>query len=186
MYVDKVITWTHDPILDSIYENLRSKHYANTSHRLYNNYGPEHVAELSAKSIYWGLDGQPKIVCSILARSCWPADTYRILNRLWKPEINSDDAFSIDKGFALLIQDQINWCKENDAQAVFMSRQTPGRWQEWAAGILNKMTGISFHLPNERFLTCSNEDDESCWQRIIFTGDVELLNNWKNRPANAN
>jgi hypothetical protein len=186
MYIDKVTTWTHDPILDSIYENLRSKHYANTSHRLYNNYGPEHVSELSAKSIYWGLDGQPKIVCSILARSCWPANTYRILNRLWKPEINSDDAFSIDKGFALLIQDQFDWCTLKDARAVFMSRQTPGRWQEWAAGILSNMTGISFHLPTEQFLTCSNEDDDSCWQRIIFTGDVDLLNNWKNRPANAN
>lgn len=184
MYIDKVITWTSDPVLDAVYEDLRSKHYANTAHRLYTNYGPEHVAELSAKSIYWGVDGLPKIVCSILSRSCWPNNTYRILNRLWKPELNSGDTFSIDNGFALLVQDQISWCNSHEAGAVFMSRQTSGRWQEWASTILGSMTGINFHLPTQKFLTCNNETDDSCWQRIIFVGDTTLLNNWKNRPSN--
>jgi len=181
MYIDKVTTWTSDPELDSIYEDLRSKHYANTSHRLHSNYGPGHVAELSAKSIYWGVDGTPKIVCSILSRPCWPNNTYRILNRLWKPAINTGDVFSIDKGFALLVQDQINWCKAHGSTAVFMSRQTPGRWQEWASTTLSEMTGIAFHLPDKKFLTCDNEEDDSCWQRIIFSGDVSLLNNWKHK-----
>lgn len=185
MYINKVTTWTVDPALDAVYEDLRSKHYANTSHRLHSNYGPEHVAELSAKSIYWGIDGQPKIVCSVLSRPCWPDNTFRILNRLWKPKLNSGDAFSIDNGFALLVQDQLAWCTSHGARAVFMSRQTPGRWQEWASSALSNMTGISFHLPDQKFLTCSNEHDESCWQRIIFVGDTSLLNNWKNRQSHA-
>jgi len=181
MYIDQITTWTCDTDLDSVYEDLRSRHYTNASHRLYKNYGPEHVAELSAKSIYWGADGSPKIVCSILGRNCWPARTYRILNRLWKPKLNSGNAFSIDKGFALLIKDQYQWCLDHGADAVFMSRQTESRWQQWATKFFTEMTGLEFHIPQEKFLTCSNELDESCWQRIIFLGNSAVLNNWKHR-----
>lgn len=181
MYTNQVTTWTSDKVLDSIYEDLRNKHFSNKSHRLYKNYGPEHVAELSAKSIYWGNDGEPKIVCSILSRPCWPDNTYRILNRLWKPNLNTGDTFSIDQGFALLIKDQYQWCLNQNADAVFMSRQTDGRWQQWAAKFLEEMTGLQFQLPSEKFLTCGNELDDSCWQRIIFIGNNTVLNNWKHR-----
>jgi hypothetical protein len=181
MYIDKVTTWISDPILDDVYEKYRNIHYSNTSHRLHKNYGPDHVAELSAKSIYWGLDGQPKIICSILKRDCWPENTFRILNRLWKPDINSNNAFSIDNGFSLLIIDQVSWCINNCAEGIFMSRQTPGRWQHWASEKLEKMSGLKFYLPTEKFLTCNDEDSESCWQKIIYYGDLKLLNSWKKK-----
>jgi len=181
MYKNQVTTWVNDSTLDAVYEQYRQLQFENTNHRLYSNYSIAHISEVSAKSIYWGYDGRPKIICSILARTCWPQDTYRILNRLWKPTMNSGSAFDIDQGFGMLIEDQLAWCKRNNSQAVFMSRQTDGKWQQWASEILTNMTGMEFYLPNEKFLTCSNEADRSCWQKIIFHGDKNVLNNWSHK-----
>jgi hypothetical protein len=181
MYKNQVTTWISDYNLDNVYEYYRQLQFENTQHRLYKNYSKDHVGELSAKSIYWGDDGEPKIICSILSRPCWPTNTYRILNRLWKPKLNSGPVFDIDKGFGMLIQDQLDWCNKNCANAVFMSRQTDGKWQQWASNILTTMTGIKFYLPSEKFLTCNNESDQSCWQKIIFYGDINVLNNWSQK-----
>jgi hypothetical protein len=180
MYKNIVTTWDNDKELNDTYEYYRQQHFKNTKHRLYSNYSKNHVSELSAKSIYWGNDGEPKIICSILARSCWPDDTYRILNRLWKPNLNSGAIFDIDQGFGMLVKDQLDWSIQHGANAVFMSRQTDGKWQQWASKILTEMTGIEFYLPPEKFLTCENESDSSCWQKIIFYGDKSKLNTWSN------
>jgi hypothetical protein len=181
MYKNQVTTWTNDPMLDSIYEELRKKHYEKTSQRLFKNYSSTHLKEVSAKSIYWGHSGEPEIVCSILARPVWPDNTYRILNRLWKTEINTGPVLGIQKAFGLLIQDQINWCELRGAKGMFMSRDVNGAWQNWASRHFTKMTGITFVTPSDKFLTCSNEEDASCWQKIIYCGDTELLVDWNKK-----
>jgi len=180
MYKNQAVTWVSDPVLDGIYEELRKLHYLNVGHRLYKNYSLDHVNEVSAKTIYWGHSGEPEIVCSILQRPCWPNNTYRILNRLWKPKILTNPIFDINEGFAKVLEDQINWCELRKADGVFMSRQGDGKWQKWAAKKLTVMTGLEFYLPDEKFLTCNNEDDESCWQKIIYYGDANNIQDWKN------
>ncbi len=179
MYKNQAITWTTDPVLDEIYEDLRKKHYVNEGHRLYKNYSKDHINEVSAKTIYWGHSGEPEIVCSILKRPCWPDNTYRILNRLWKPKMMTGPIFDISEGFAKVLEDQLSWCQLRKAEGVFMSRQGDGNWQEWASEKLQAMTGLEFYLPREKFLTCNNEGDESCWQKIIYYGNAATLQNWK-------
>ncbi len=183
MYKNKAITWTIDPVLDAIYEDLRKKHYVKIGHRLYKNYSKDHLSEVSAKTIYWGHSGEPEIVCSILKRPCWPDDTYRILNRLWKPEMLTGPIFDISEGFAKILEDQISWCELRGAKGVFMSREGSGSWQKWANEKLTKMTGIKFHRLHDKFLTCSNESDDSCWQRILYYGDLSVVDQWKNIPS---
>jgi len=180
MHNNKVITWTVDPVLDSIYETLRIKQY-NKNHRLSNNYSKDHTIEVVAKSIYWGEDSVPKIVSSVLHRSCWPNNVFRILNRLWKTELNSGPTFNIDKGFGLMIENQIEWCLENGAPGMFMSRQSTSNWQSWAQPIFIQQTGIEFVAPPEKFLTCDNEANLDCWQHILYYGDLPLLNTWKRK-----
>jgi hypothetical protein len=180
---DRVVTWTVDPSMDSIYEMLRASHHLNQSHRLSSNYGPEHVKELSAKSIYWDADAGPRIVSSVLARRCWPDGVYRILNRLWKPRMNTGSPFGIDPGFGKMVIDQLSFCRSRGAKAVFMSRQTDGGWQKWASNGLQEMTGLTFHSSEDLFLTCENEDDDSCWQRILLCGPIESLDLWKRKTV---
>jgi hypothetical protein len=182
MYKNKAITWTVDPTLDDIYETLRKQHYLKEGHRLYKNYSKDHLTEVSAKTIYWGNSGEPEIVCSILQRPCWPDKTYRILNRLWKPKMMTGPIFDISEGFAKVLEDQIGWCHLRQAEGVFMSRQGDGNWQKWAGEKLGAMTGLKFQLPRDKFLTCNNEQDESCWQRIIYYGNPDIVKHWKNIP----
>jgi len=185
MYKNRVTTWTVDPALDAIYEDLRKKHYINTGHRLYKNYSQNHIQEVSAKSIYWGHSGEPEIVSSILARPCWPEGTFRILNRLWKPKMLTNPIFDINEGFSKLIEDQISWCELRGAKGFFMSRQGNTAWREWAVDKLQQQTNLEFHLPDEKFLTCGDEDIDDCWQKIIYYGDLEQLDNWKKKALPA-
>lgn len=179
MYKNQAITWTVDPVLDEIYEDLRKKHYVKEGHRLYKNYSKDHINEVSAKTIYWGHSGEPEIVCSILKRPCWPDNTYRILNRLWKPKMMTGPIFDISEGFAKVLEDQLSWCQLRKAEGVFMSRQGDGGWQKWASEKLEVMTGLKFYTPDERFLTCNNEDEKDCWQKIIYYGNTENIETWK-------
>jgi len=182
MYKNQVITWTTDSVLDQIYNDLRKKHYLKSGHRLFKNYSEYHIREVSAKSIYWGHSGRPEIVASILQRPCWPDETYRILNRLWKPDMHTNPVFEINEGFTKLIEDQINWCKLRGAKGMFMSREGDSNWQQWVVSKLSNQTDIEFYIPDEKFLTCNNEEDESCWQKILYHGDTDQTLTWKNKP----
>ena len=182
MYKNQVITWTTDSVLDQIYNDLRKKHYLKSGHRLFKNYSEYHIREVSAKSIYWGHSGRPEIVASILQRPCWPDETYRILNRLWKPNMHTNPVFEINEGFTKLIEDQINWCKLRGAKGMFMSREGDSNWQQWVVSKLSNQTDIEFYIPDEKFLTCNNEEDESCWQKILYHGDTDQTLTWKNKP----
>lgn len=181
LFSHEVTTWQNDKFLDDVYEKLRQQHYAKKTLKLHSNYDQTHVKEVSAKSIYWNQQGEPKIVCSIVTRSCWPNHTYRVLNRLWKPMINTGGVKTIDIGFALLLKSQLEWCNRNDARAVFMSRSIHGNWAKWAANFFKKQLGIELHHPAELFLTCDNEKDESCWQQILIHGDLSVLNSWRHK-----
>jgi hypothetical protein len=175
----KVTTWEKDTTLDAVYEHYRQLHYSKTDLKLRANYSQYHVSEVSAKSIYWGHDGLPKIICSILSRPCWPPNVYRILNRLWKVNINTGGVKSIDPGFAMLVEDQMKYCKNLGAHGVFMSRSIHGNWFKWAGDYFKKELDLDFFHPSELYLTCENEFDYNCWQQILFFGTTGCLNQWK-------
>lgn len=178
---DVVTTWKTDPLLDLIYDDLRQQHYNRQHLRLYRNYSHDHVKEVSVKSIYWRDDGSPGIICSVLGRKCWPQGTYRILNRLWKPTINTGPRRGIDHGFSMLVINQTQWCMDRGARAVFMSRQTDG-WTRWAGEHFNRSTGLFFECPTGRYLTCDDDENNECWQKILIHGDVNsVLNTWRNK-----
>ena len=38
---------------------------------------------------------------------------------------------------------------------------------------------LMFKTDNYKYLTCPNEYDSTCWQKIIYYGDESLLTQWK-------
>jgi hypothetical protein len=94
----------------------------------------------------------------------------------------SNPIFEINEGFAKLIEDQVSWCELRGASGMFMSRQGESDWQHWVVNKLKGQTELEFYLPDEKFLTCNNEEDDNCWQKIIYYGDTNLLADWKNKP----
>lgn len=181
MFRHEVTTWQKDQKLDDIYEMLRQQQYAKTHLKLHSNYHQIHVKELSAKSIYWDAHGEPKIVCSIVTRPCWPQHTFRVLNRLWKPVINTGGIKTIDEGFAMVLKSQWSWCRDNHAAAIFMSRSIHGSWAKWAAKFFKQQLDLDFYHPQQLFLTCDNENDHNCWQQILIHGDLTVLNKWRRK-----
>ena len=79
----------------------------------------------------------------------------------------------------MLIENQIQWCKDVGYNGVFMSREGLGNWQKWSCDILNKMLNLNFEAPNKKYLTCDNEQNKSCWQRILYLGDSQSLKEWR-------
>jgi hypothetical protein len=61
----------------------------------------------------------------------------------------------------------------------FISRQT-NNWDNWMIAHF-KEYGINFKTDNYLYLTCPDECDDNCWQRIIYSGNETLLEQWKRR-----
>jgi hypothetical protein len=176
------ITWAPgtNKQLDELFDHLRTAQYSNTDHRLWKNYGPEMINFSVALTIVFDND-QPVMCASIASRECWPADTYRILNRLWKVEdvrkTGAPGTMSDSFGYAAL--SQIDWLNINTSHKLyFISRETDN-WERWVAKQFKQNHGLVFKIGQGKFLTCPNECDDSCWQHIIYTGDDTVLSQWK-------
>lgn len=79
------------------------------------------------------------------------------------------------------VKDQINWLKENkDPELIFVSRQTDN-WNDWVIENFKTQFNIEFKNDDNKYLTCPNECDDSCWQKIIYIGNPEILKSWKKR-----
>ena len=181
MYRDDVTIWQTDAELDSVYEMLRREH-VKKDHRYASNYHKSHIQELTAKSIYWDENGEPMIVSSILQRPSWPKGVYRILNRAWKPFMNIESPFTIHRGWFFMVRKQADWCFERKAEGVFISRQTVNvATQRWGLEKGKRLLGYNFEIPPDKYLTCVNEDNPACWQRIVYCGDTNLLQQWKRK-----
>lgn len=177
----KTTTWIPGTFkdLDEEFEYLRSKQYDNKNHRLWKNYSKESFLEVSALTICRNDDDVPEICSSIVIRDCWPASTYRILNRLWKHSNKVEFPKKMSLSFAETAKSQINWLQENtDCKLFFISRQTDN-WEDWVIKNFKTLYGIDFKKGQGKYLTCSNENDLTCWQNIIYRGDEQLLRDWK-------
>lgn len=180
------ITWAPgtNPEMDQTFDRLREQQYRDHKHRLWKNYSIKNFDFAVALTIHFGDDGQPELCSSIASRACWPSGAYRILNRLWKvPGIrktNAPSTMSASFGYSAL--SQIDWLKSNsNCQLYFISRETDN-WESWVCRQFRQGHGLDFTIGQHKYLTCPNECDQSCWQRIIYNGNEELLKLWKQRP----
>lgn len=177
----RTITWVPgtDVELDQLFDNLREQQYQDRSHRLWKNYSKANFNSAVALTICFNDLGDPEMCSSISSRECWPSGAYRILNRLWKhsnkiayPRVMSDS-------FGSSAQSQINWLKNNtDCQLYFISRQTDN-WENWCIANFLDRFRLPFKTDNYKYLTCPNECDGTCWQKIIYNGNESILSQWK-------
>jgi hypothetical protein len=181
------ITWTPGTNLelDKLYDRLRESQFKNIEHRLYKNYSKENFSFAVALTIHFNHAGDPELCSSIASRNCWPTHAYRILNRLWKVQnLRIDDGgrpTTMSSGWGSNVASQIKWLIENtNYQLYFLSRETPN-WERYSIKQFANL-GIHFKAGKSLFLTCPNECDTSCWQRIIYNGNEALLDQWKHRP----
>jgi hypothetical protein len=177
----KTITWkpNTNKELDNEFEYLRNIQHNDISHKLWKNYDRETLAQASAFTICYNDEGIPEMCSSIAIKNCWPKETYRILNRLWKSSNRINYPKIMSPSFAETALSQINWLKENtECRLIFISRQS-NNWEDWVINQFKSVYNIQFCKNEFKYLTCSNESDDSCWQKIIYQGDKSILEEWK-------
>lgn len=178
------ITWApgSDEKHDRLFHALRELNFKNKNHRFWKNYEASQFNNAIAYTIYFNDNNVPELCSSVVYKNCWPKGAYRVLNRTWKP--NSKKLFfsrEVNRHFGLVIQSQLKFLKENvsDVKLTFISRQT-NNWEDFVIHYF-KQFDLNFNKIDKKFLTCSNEIDSSCWQKIIYMGDDNLLDVWKNQ-----
>jgi len=179
----KVVTWAPgtEPKYDHIFEELRQVHYSDQTHRLWKNYAKEAFNEVAVLSIYFDDNDIPEVCSSATTRACWPATAYRIHNRVWKCNNKKTFLRKVSNSMGMIAQSQTAWLKTNtNCDLFFISRQTTN-WEEWMIEHFNKDFGFDFATDKYLYLTCSNECDETCWQKIIYSGNPRILQAWKRR-----
>lgn len=179
------VTWRPgtNQYLDSLFDHLREIQYNDTSHRLWENYSKESFsyAGIIAYTICFNDDDTPEMCSSISQRDCWPLGAYRILNRTWKHSNKKQMMKEISLAMGETTLSQIQWLKENaDYQLLFISRQTDN-WMKWVSKNFKKQFNLDFTIATNKYLTCPNECDDSCWQHIIYQGSVDVLSSWKHK-----
>jgi hypothetical protein len=182
----QTITWAPgtNTELDKLYDQLREAQHQNTNHRLHKNYSKENFSFAIALTIYFNEDGNPELCSSIANRDCWPTDAYRILNRLWKVEDlrinNKGRHIKMSAGWGETAASQIDWLQKNTDYKLYFCSREKANWEKYTIKQFANI-GIQFKAAECLFLTCPNECDVSCWQRIIYNGDPSVLNQWKHR-----
>jgi hypothetical protein len=167
-----------DTELDQLFETLRRQQYNNHNHKLWKNYSYSAFAECEAVSINF-VDDSPFFCSGILKKSCWPDNTYRILNRLWKPAERASSITRLSPGLGSMLHSQLDWLKENtDYKLAFISRET-NHWQQFFLDNFKKYFDLEFKMDDNKYLTCNNAKDPSCWQKIIYYGDHTILSSWE-------
>ena len=181
----KTVTWVPgtNKEMDDLFDQLREDQFQDKSHRLWKNYSKEEFYYISADAytIFFDDQGLPELCSSILYRSCWPINFYRILNRAWKPNNRKTFLRKISDCMGESAKDQINWLKENrNPEVIFVSRQTDN-WNDWVVKNFKEQFNLDFKSNENKYLTCPNECDENCWQKIIYIGNEESLKSWKHK-----
>lgn len=175
------ITWvpSTNQKLDNLFDTLREQQYNDKSHRLWSNYSTEFLKYCVALTICFEHD-LPVVCSSISYRDCWPKNFYRILNRTWKPNNKLRFPKKLSLSIVESAKSQIAWLNENsEYEIAFISRQT-NNWEEWLSSNLNKHD-LNFKIDKYYYLTCPNEYDNVCWQKIIYQGNKKLLTKWKRK-----
>ena len=180
MYIEIWIPGT-DAELDKLFEQLRIQQHSDITHPLYKNYSAQDFKSCAALSITFN-NNDPIVASSILARPCWPKNTYRILNRFWKVHehrLTALDRSAKATALSETAKAHVEYAENTlKSDLVFMSRQYD-HWQNLAVHYLKEKTGIEFKYDNNRYLVCDNSQDQTCWQRIAYKGNEQLLTQWQ-------
>ena len=179
----KTITWAPGTCkeYDELFESLRAQHYADITHRLWKNYAKDAFKNVAALTIHFDDNGIPELCSSIASRTCWPTDAFRILNRVWKPNNKKLFLRKISDCVGESTISQIEWLDKNtDCKLYFISRQT-NHWDSWVISNFESQFNLEFKTDAYKYLTCPNECDDTCWQTIIYNGNLELLEQWKRK-----
>lgn len=177
------VTWEPgtDSELDELFDYLREIQY-NQNHRLSKNYGREAFAESVGLTIWFNDQQIPELCSSVAIRDCWPANTFRILNRAWKHESHTVGfPRFVSERFGESAISQIEFVKERyKSDMFFISRQTK-QWDNWVIPDFKNRYGLDFKTDSFKYLTCPNECDDTCWQKIIYIGKKTVLKKWKRK-----
>ena len=179
----RTITWAPgtDLEMDQLFDQLREQQYSDRSHRLWKNYSKDSFDFAVALTICFNDNDEPEMCSSIASRDCWPVNAYRILNRLWKHSNKIKFPRVMSPSFAESAKSQIAWLAQHtNCELYFISRQTDN-WEEWVIKNFQEVYGVSFKTDNYKYLTCPNECDDTCWQKIIYNGNEQLLAQWKQK-----
>lgn len=182
----KAETWIpgNNQKLDKLFDSLRQQQYENRSHRLWKNYSKDEIEKWSgsiAYTISFDQNGQPELCSTVSYRNCWPMGAFRILNRTWKVKNKKQIMPEISQAMGAATLSQIAWLKENiDFKFYFISRQSDN-WMEWVSNNFKRQFNLDFKIAENKYLTCPNEYDDTCWQKIIYNGDPEVLTQWKQK-----
>lgn len=169
-----------DRNLDNLFEELRNNFYCSQHHPLWYNYNKDHFQTCSALTI--SFDNHTPIFCSsILERKIWPDGVFRIMNRYWRVGNDHTLLKTISPGSGEMTMSQIAWVKSQPKfQLAFISRQYDF-WQEFIAKEYRQRYNIEFEIDNYKYLTCENMNDDTCWQRIIYQGNADILSQWNKK-----
>jgi hypothetical protein len=177
------ITWApgSNPEMDKLFDTLREIQFNDHTHRYWKNYDVDSFKYVVALTIYFDENDLPESCSSISNRDCWPKNAYRILNRTWKANNKKPILKQISNCMGEMVLSQIAWLKTNtNYELYFLSRQT-NHWEKWAIANFKKQFDIDFNLSNYKYLTCPNECDDTCWQSIVYNGNIQLLEQWKRK-----
>ena len=178
------ITWRPgtDTLWDPLFDHLRERQYRDHEHPLSKNYNKDHfINECAALSIAFDENWMPYYCGSILKRDCWPEHTYRVVNRFWSVQHNPVPIKDYSIVGLELLKSQINWLRENErCDLLFISREAK-YWQKWTVKQFEKNEINNFKFDGHKYLVCNSPTDDSCWQRIIYQGKEELLEQWSRK-----
>ena len=175
------LTWRPgtDTLYDPLFDHLREKHFRKRDHPLWQNYNKKHFFdECIAITIAFDGNDMPVLGGSILGRDCWPKNVYRIINRLWSVNPSEGPIKNLHPAGGPLIRSQIEWIKNNyECEMVFISRESHN-WQAWTIEQYKRLYDLNFEYDNYRYQVCSTPNNDSCFQRIIYQGNENLLESW--------
>lgn len=168
-------------IYDKLFDDLRQKRFLNSKHRLNKNYGQNHFKNVNLLTISFDNNNKPKFCSSVVKKDCWPNNVYRILNRLWKIDLHNGPLPNLSKEGQIMVYSQIQWLKVNtDCKLHFISREGD-YWQKFVVNEYKNRYRLDFNFDDYKYQTCVTPNDDSCWQKIIYQGDSDLLQYWNKK-----
>ena len=170
--------------LDSLFENLRKSQYEDVTHLLHSNYSESVFNESQALSITFDND-TPVCCSSILHKPFWPDNVYRILNRFWK--VPRERFGLLNRKSKMLrisnmIKSQLEYSTNVlNSELIFISRHEEN-WQQFLIDSIQANVEYTWHKDQTQYYqTCLTPEDDSCWQRIIYYGNANLLSQWNRK-----
>jgi hypothetical protein len=126
-------------------------------------------------------NNKPYLFSTIFRRPSWPQGAYRILNRTWKTNRQTNISKAIDSIFLDMVDSQLDWLtKKSDFEVAIISREHNSINTLTNVRDLLNMRGHAFCLHSSRIWVC-NGLANNCFQDILYTGKSEIISTWKLR-----